>query len=460
MNEFKNIENVFFIGAGGIGMSALERYFLAGGFNIGGYDKTSTFLTGELIEEGCIIQFEDSTDKLPDKFKNQDNTMVVYTPAIPAHNNLFKYFTDGGFKIFKRAEILGFITNKSTSIAVAGTHGKTSISTLTAHLLKQSVIDCSAFLGGISRNYNTNLIIGKGDITVIEADEYDRSFHFLTPYLALITSLDADHLDIYGSLDNMVEAYNIFASRVREGGSLIVNSKIRDRIKGRGKIPVYTYGLDKNSDFRIDKLRIEKGSYYFNVVSPSGEITDLISNLPGKLNLENTIAAISLASLIGVSDNEIRRALIHFKGVKRRFDIRFNSDEVTYIDDYAHHPKELDYLLNSVREFYGHRHITIVFQPHLFTRTLEHASAFARSLDIADRVVLLPVYPAREEPIEGVSSRIIFDRMKCNDRVLINKEELVDFLASRKLDILLTVGAGDIDTLVSPIEQMLKGGLQ
>lgn len=459
MIEFRNIDSIFFIGVGGIGMSALARYFLAGGFDIGGYDRTRTVLTDQLLAEGCAIQFEDSTDILPGKFNNRDKTIIVFTPAIPQHNSLYNYFVDGGFRVFKRAELLGLITDRSTAIAVAGTHGKTSISTLTAHLLKQSAIDCSAFLGGISCNYNSNLITGRGDITVVEADEYDRSFHFLTPYLALITSLDADHLDIYGSLDNMVEAYNIFVSKISEGGSLVVNSKIRDQIKGQGKTPVYTYGLDKSSDFRIDKLRIVKGAYYFNVISPSGEITDLISNLPGKLNLENTVAAISLASLIGVSDDEIRKALIHFKGVKRRFDIRYSSDGLIYIDDYAHHPKELDYLINSVREFYGDRHITIVFQPHLFSRTRDHADAFARSLDIADRVVLLPVYPAREEPIEGVSSQIIFDRMKCKDRVLIKKENLVEFLSDKKLDILLTVGAGDIDTLVSPLEEMLKGGL-
>lgn len=458
MRELRNIENIYFIGAGGIGMSALARYFLAGGFEIGGYDRTITLLTRQLVEEGCLIQYEDSIDKLPEIFKNSNNTLVIYTPAIPGHNTLYRYFADKGFRIFKRAEMLGLITDKSTAIAVAGTHGKTSISSLTAHFLKQSSVDCSAFLGGISRNYNTNLLTGKGDITVVEADEYDRSFHFLSPYLALITSLDADHLDVYGSLDNMIEAYNIFASRIREGGSLIVNSRIRDRIKARGHTPVYTYGLDENSDFRIDKLRIDRGVYHFNVIRPRGEIPGLISNMPGKLNLENTIAAISLASLIGVSDDEIRKALIHYKGVKRRFDIRFSNKNITYIDDYAHHPRELDYLINSVREFYGNRHITIVFQPHLFTRTQEHAAAFARSLDIADSVILLPVYPAREEPIKGVSSNTIMEKMKCKERVLIEMDQVPDFLSGKKLDILLTVGAGDIDTLVYPLENMLKGG--
>ncbi len=459
MRELRNIENIYFIGAGGIGMSALARYFLEGGFEIGGYDRTSTLLSRQLTEEGCVIQYEDNIDKLPEKFKNRNNTLVIYTPAIPGQNKIYRYFADKGFKIFKRAEILGMITEKSTAIAVAGTHGKTSISTLTAHFLKQSAVDCSAFLGGISRNYNTNILTGKGDITVVEADEYDRSFHFLTPYLALITSLDADHLDVYGSLDNMVEAYNIFASKIREGGSLVVNNRIRERIKALGQIPVYTYGLDENSDFRIDKLRIDRGAYHFNVIRPRGEIPGLISTMPGKLNLENTIAAISLASLIGVSDDEIRKALIHFKGVKRRFDIRFSNKDITYIDDYAHHPRELDYLINSVREFYGNRHITIVFQPHLFTRTQEHAAAFARSLDIADSVVLLPVYPAREEPIIGVDSNIILEKMKCSECVMVEMDQVTDFLSGKKLDILLTVGAGDIDTLVEPLENMLKGGL-
>jgi len=364
MIDFKKIKNIYFIGAGGIGMSALARYFLAGGFIIGGYDRTRTSLTDKLVEEGCRIQYKDDINGLPEEFRESSDTIVIYTPAIRPDNNLFMYFESNGFRILKRAEVLGLITERSTAIAVAGTHGKTSITTLCAHLLKQSAIDCTAFLGGISRNYNSNLICGSGAITVVEADEYDRSFHHLKPYLALITSLDADHLDVYGNLDNMVEAYNMFVLKIREGGSLIVSSRIREQIKS-GKLSIYTYGIDESSDFRIDQLRNEEGTYYFNVITPSGEISGLISTLPGKVNLENTLAAISLATQIGVTDDEIRKALIHYKGVRRRFDVRYNSRGITYIDDYAHHPGELNYFINSVKEFYGDRHITIVFQ-HFF----------------------------------------------------------------------------------------------
>jgi UDP-N-acetylmuramate--alanine ligase len=458
MMDFEKIESIFFIGVGGIGMSALARYFIEGGFDVGGYDMTKTKLTAQLMAEGCHILYSDDPDEVPKEFKIKESTLIIYTPAIYPGNKLCNYYSDSGFNIYKRAEILGLITEKSNAIAVAGTHGKTSISTLTAHLLKQSSIDCSAFLGGISRNYNSNLITGSGDITVVEADEFDRSFHFLKPYIALITSLDADHLDVYGNIENMVEAYNIFTSKIRDGGILIVNGEIRERIKGPSNIPIYTYGLDAYSDFRIDRLRKEKGAYYFNLITPSGEIQDLVSMQPGELSLVNTIAAIALATQAGVSDAEIRKALLHFKGVNRRFDIRYNKGGLTYIDDYAHHPKELDCFINSVRGFYGERHITIVFQPHLFTRTRDHAKAFACSLDVADRVVLLPIYPAREEAIEGVSSQIVLDLMTGKDRILINKEDLVEHLSELDLDIILSVGAGDIDTLVRPIEKMLKGG--
>lgn len=458
MMDFKKIERVFFIGIGGIGMSALARYFIEGGFEVGGYDMTKTKLTAQLMSEGCQVQYSDNPDMVPEAFKSKDSTLIIYTPAIYPGNRLCNYYTDSGFNIYKRAEILGLITEKTNAIAVAGTHGKTSISTLTAHLLKQSSIDCSAFLGGISRNYNSNLICGSGNITVIEADEFDRSFHFLKPYMALITSLDADHLDVYGNIENMVEAYNIFTSKIRDGGILIVNGKIRGKIKGPANIPIYTYGLDESSDFRITRLRKESGAYYFNLITPSGEIQDLVSIQPGELSLENTIAAIALATQAGASDTEIRKALIHFNGVNRRFDIRYNKGGITYIDDYAHHPKELDGFINSVRNFYGERHITIVFQPHLFTRTRDHAKAFARSLDVADRVVLLPIYPAREKAIEGVSSQLVLDLMTVKDRILINKEDLIKHLSEQDLDIVLSVGAGDIDTLVLPIEKMLKGG--
>ncbi len=456
MSIFKDIENIYFLGAGGIGMSALVRYFIFGGFNVGGYDLTETRLTLSLSEEGCDIQYKDNLKYVADSFLNPSNTLIVYTPAIPSDSALFKHFTSGGFKIYKRAMILGEISKKSNTIAIAGTHGKTSISTLTAHLLKQSSVDCSAFLGGISKNYDTNLILGDSNITIIEADEYDRSFHHLEPYLALITSLDADHLDIYGNYDNMLEAFNYFASLIREDGSLVVHNSIRSKIKSLTHVSVYTYGLDDDSDFRIVNLRQEKGAFHFDLITPLGELNDFISLSPGKMMLENTLAAISLATLAGVSDYEIRKALIHFKGVKRRFDIRIDSREIVYIDDYAHHPKELDYFINSVKEFYAGRKITIVFQPHLYSRTRDHAEGFAASLALADNIILLPVYPAREEAIEGVSSDLILDKIQGKNKVVLEKDELIKYLSTIDLDIVLTVGAGDIDTMVAPVEEFIK----
>lgn len=456
MSIFKDIANIYFLGAGGIGMSALARYFIAGDFKVGGYDLTETPLTKSLEDEGCVLHFTDDPDNVPPGFADNKNTLVIYTPAIPKESVLYKHFSSNGYPMFKRAEILGEISKRSNTIAVAGTHGKTSISTLSAHLLKQSSVDCSAFLGGISKNYNSNLLLGSGDITVVEADEFDRSFHFLEPYMAVITSLDADHLDVYGNYENMLESYNYFASLIRDEGNLLVHNNIRSKIKSLSNVSIYTYGLDDDSDFRIINLEVQNGAYHFDLISPFGEIHDLISLSPGMMNLENTLASISVATLAGVSDNEIRKALIHYKGVKRRFDIRIDTGDICYIDDYAHHPKELDFFIKSVKEFYGGRKITIVFQPHLFSRTRDHAAGFARSLSVADNIVLLPIYPAREKPIKGVSSKNILDLIEGDNKVLLDKSKLIKYLEGLELDIVLSVGAGDIDTMVVAIEDLIK----
>lgn len=437
-------------------MSALARYLLKGGFKVGGYDRTRTELTSALINEGCDIVFDDDIELIRPPFRENENTVLITTPAIPGNNKILTWFRESGFKIYKRAEILGEISKRSNTIAIAGTHGKTSVSTLTAHLMKQSSADCSAFLGGISINYNTNMLTGAGNIIVIEADEFDRSFHYLEPYLTVITSIDPDHLDVYGNYDNLLEAFNHFASLTRKEGSILINSKIRNKIKKTGQVRIYTYGLDNDSDFRIENLRTEEGVYSFDFISPFGRISDLSSSIPGRLNLENSIAAIGLAIVAGAGDFEIRKALIHYRGVRRRFDIRFNSAGVTYIDDYAHHPAELEYFIESVKEFYGNRKITIIFQPHLYSRTRDHAVAFAETLGKADNVVLLPVYPARELPIEGVTSEIIAEKINGASCILMDKEDIPAYLRQADIDILLTVGAGDIDTLVIPVETILK----
>ena len=460
MKEFEGIRNLFFTGIGGIGMSALARYCLSGGYNVFGYDRVKTGLTESLEKEGCAIVYEDSVDLIPHESFSMEDTLIVVTPAIPANNKILGFFKARDFKIFKRSRILGMISELSPTIAVAGTHGKTSISTLTAHLLKQSAIDCTAFLGGISKNYDTNFITGSGGYAVMEADEYDRSFHWLQPETALITSIDPDHLEIYGNYDNLVEAFNIFTGKIRGGGTLIANFKIRDKIRVPENTRVYTYGFDRKADFTITSFRNEGEAYYFSVDSPFGKLEDLISHVPGSLNLENTLGAISLALISGVSTQEILKALLFYKGVVRRFDIRINNEKVVLIDDYAHHPEELNFLIDSLREFYKGREITGIFQPHLYSRTRDYAGQFATSLDRLDQVFLLPVYPARELPIPGVDSSNILEKMKNTRKQLLGREELLELIESIETDVLVTIGAGDIDKLVDPIEEKLRRGMR
>jgi len=456
MIEFGKISNVWFIGIGGIGMSALARYFNEGGFSIGGYDRTESLLTRELVAEGMVVIYRDDVEEVPDIFLNRKSTLVIYTPAIPHVNKCLSYYRNEGFEVHKRAEILGLISQRSDAVAIAGTHGKTSVSTITAHLLKQSDIDCSAFLGGISKNYRTNLLTGESNIMVMEADEYDRSFHHLNPEMALITSMDADHLDIYGNYENMVQAYGEFIEKIREGGKLVLNMNIAQNLVKPSGIQVYTYGLEPSADFYASDISIKGQAYHFNVHTPWGRIDELSLLIPGKMNIENSLGAIALVKLAGVKDEDIRKALLYYRGVVRRFDVRINSEKLTFIDDYAHHPQEINYCIESVKEFYGDRMITGIFQPHLFSRTRDHANGFASALDRLDRVILLPVYPAREDPIEGVDSGIIYKRMKLMNKTLAEKNEIAGLIESEKNDILLTMGAGDIDSLVEPIENLLR----
>ncbi|HDZ40968.1 MAG TPA: UDP-N-acetylmuramate--L-alanine ligase [Bacteroidetes bacterium] len=454
--DFGKISNVWFIGIGGIGMSALARYFSEGGFNVGGYDRTESSLTRELISEGIRVVYRDATGEIPDEYLDRAKTLVIYTPAIPPANKMSAWFRAEGYQMHKRSEILGLISKKSRAIAIAGTHGKTSVSTITAHLLKQSEVDCSAFLGGISKNYRTNMLTGKSNFTVMEADEFDRSFHQLSPEMALITSMDADHLDVYGSYENMVKAYGEFTGKIKVGGTLVLNEKIAGRIDLPAGLQTYTYGFSPSADFQVSGISRVMEAYNFSVTTPWGSIDDLSLLIPGKMNVENSLGAIAMAKLAGVKDEDIRKALLYYRGVVRRFDVRISNDKIVYIDDYAHHPCELNYCIESVREFYGNRMITGIFQPHLYTRTRDHADGFAAALDKLDRVILLPVYPAREEAVEGVDSGMIYDRMMLKDKIIAAKDELTEILESLKIDILLTMGAGDIDRLVEPIEDLLR----
>jgi UDP-N-acetylmuramate--alanine ligase len=459
MIDFKNIEGLYFVGIGGIGMSALALYFAKGGYKIAGYDRSESRITLSLIENSCEVTYDDDLNVLPDLFRkisDKSRVLVVYTPAIPAENKILSYFRNNGYLIYKRSEILGEISKNTDTLAVAGTHGKTTISTMIAHLLKQSHIDCSAFLGGISKNYNSNLLLGDSRYTVMEADEFDRSFHRLSPLMAVVTSLDADHLDIYGDQATMIKAYNEFCAKIRQGGKLIVNSRIRKEIVVPEGVECYTYGLNNGADFLATDIKRSKEYYSFNIKSPSTSIEDLHFAFPGIINIENFTAAIAVALMCGVTEQEIRKAVLLFQGVRRRFDIRINLPGLAYVDDYAHHPEEIRACITSVKEFFTGRKITGIFQPHLFSRTRDHADGFAKILDELDEVILLPIYPAREKPIEGVTSGMIFNKMRSGKKRLLAKEDIPGKLETDKLDVLLTIGAGDIDTLVGPIEEMLK----
>jgi UDP-N-acetylmuramate--alanine ligase len=459
MIDFKNIEGIYFVGIGGIGMSALALYFIKGGYTVAGYDRSESSITRSLSAQGCAVSTEDSIDALPELFrdlKDKGKIVTIYTPAIPSSNKVLSFFRDNGYRLAKRAEVLGEISLHTDTLAVAGTHGKTTVSTMIAHLLKQSGIDCSAFLGGISKNYDSNLLLGESRYTVIEADEFDRSFHWLNPLMAVVTSLDADHLDIYGTHGKMIEAYNIFCSKIRKGGTLIVNSSIRHDIIVPEEVTCFTYGADPGSDFHAFDIVHREEYYSFSLRTPDKIIVDLHFRFPGIINIENLTAASAVALLCGVTELELRKGILLFQGVKRRFDIRVNLPGLAYVDDYAHHPEEINACIRSVREFFKGRRITGIFQPHLFSRTRDHAEGFARILDELDEVILLPVYPAREVPIEGVTSELIFNKMKCKNKRLLDKKDIPGKLDIQNLDVLVTIGAGDIDSLVGPIEEILK----
>jgi len=459
MIDFEKHSGVYLVGIGGIGMSALARYFISRGLIVAGYDRTESKLTQELEKEGCSISYSDNPDTIPALFRNpsvKSRLLVVYTPAIPPESRIMEFFRKEGYAVLKRSEVLGEISRATDTIAVAGTHGKTSISTLTSHILRNSGPGCSAFLGGISKNYNTNFMLSESRFTVIEADEYDRSFHRLSPFIALITATDADHLDVYGSYQSMLDAYNEFCTKIRPGGKLIINEKITDRIIVPAGIESFVYGFSSDSDFRIQNFHRENDFYVFDLITPAGTITNLRYPFPGKMNIENATAASAIGILCGVQSDEIRKALETFKGVRRRFDVRFSSPHLVYIDDYAHHPEEIRAFITAVREHFGGRKITAIFQPHLYSRTRDHADRFAAILDTLDEVILLPIYPAREKPIQGVDSSMILQKMKLENKQLFEMKDIPSALDFNKIDVLLTIGAGDIDRLVEPIENAIK----
>jgi UDP-N-acetylmuramate--alanine ligase len=457
MTNLNNIKALYFIGAGGIGMSNLVRYFLAEGKNVAGYDKVESALTRQLNAEGAPIHYEDNVDLIPEPFKNTENTLVVYTPAVPSDHSELEFFRKNGFQPMKRAQVLGEITKTKRGICVAGTHGKTTTSSMIAHLLKQSQVDCSAFLGGILKNYDNNFLLSeKSDLTVIEADEYDRSFHWLSPYMAVITSVAPDHLDIYGTEEEYRKAFIHFTSLVREGGTLLMEHKVDIEPQLQKNVRFYRYGREK-SDFYAQNIKIGNGEITFDLVTPQSVIKDISLGVPVEINIDNGVAALAVAWLNGVSDDELRKGMASFQGAKRRFDFHLKSDEIVLIDDYAHHPEELEASISSVRKLYPNRKLTVVFQPHLYSRTKDFYKEFAKSLSLADEVILIPIYPAREEPIPGVSSQMILDLVTAPHKKLVNYDDLVDVITKEGSDVLLIAGAGDIELLVEPVKNKLNG---
>ena len=455
--DVNTLKSVYFIGAGGIGMSALVRYFLSKGKKVGGYDRTPSELTMKLIEEGADIHYEEAPEKIPGEFKNPESTLVVYTAAMPEDHILLQYFRKHGFTIYKRAQVLGMLTRSSKGLCAAGTHGKTTTSTMTAHLLHQSQVGCDAFLGGISKNYGTNLLLSDSSAyVVIEADEFDRSFHWLSPYATIITSTDADHLDIYGTEEAYLESFNHYTSLIQPGGSLVIREGIRLQPRLQEGVRLYTYSSE-SGDFHAENIRIGGGEIVFDYVSPLGNISDVQLGVPVAINIENGIAAMALAQLSGVSNEEIKTGMASFRGVDRRFDFKIKTDKVVYLSDYAHHPEEIKQSILSMRALYGDKKLTGIFQPHLYTRTRDFYQEFAESLSLLDEVILTDIYPARELPIEGISSQLIYDNLRPDiDKILCTKEEVIDILKKKEIEVLMTLGAGDIENYAPQICEILN----
>ena len=459
--DINRVASVYFVGAGGIGMSALIRYFLSKGKRVGGYDRTPSDLTEALRKEGADIHYTDDVALVADVFKSPEDTLVVYTPAVPESHTELAYFRARGFEVMKRARVLGEITRSARGLCVAGTHGKTTTSSMLAHLLKSSHVDCNAFLGGILKNYESNLMLSDtSDLTVIEADEFDRSFHWLTPYMAVITSADPDHRDIYGTPEAYRESFEVFTSVIRPDGCLLLKKGVRVTPRLREGVRLYTYSATEAADFHAENIVIRDGKITFDFVGPRVRIPEVELGVPVKVNIENGVAAMAIAWLNGVTPEEIRQGMASFAGPRRRFDFHLRTDRVALIDDYAHHPAELRQSILSVKELYAGRKVTGIFQPHLYSRTRDFADDFARSLSLLDELILLDIYPAREKPIPGVTSRIIFDKVTIPDKILCDKRELLDVIARGRYEVVLMVGAGDIDRLVEPVREILCKQIQ
>ncbi|MDR0660109.1 MAG: UDP-N-acetylmuramate--L-alanine ligase [Prevotellaceae bacterium] len=456
------MNNVYLIGIGGIGMSALARYYKHEGYAVAGYDRVASPLAKQLEAEGISIHYTDDVTLIPNQYKSGiDNVLVIYTPAVPSDHSELQYYRNNGYKVIKRSAVLGLIARGKYTLAIAGTHGKTTTSTLLAHLLTAAGNGCTAFLGGISKNYHTNLLLSKSDYLVAEADEFDRSFLQLFPQAAIITSADADHLDIYGTDEEIKKAFAEFASQIKPNGLLAIKQGVNIKPPSNGQT-IYRYSYNNPCDFYADNIRpIGNGHFTFDIYTPNSIIKECTLGIPGWINIENAVAATALALSVGTDENKLKDALASFAGVERRFDVRLNTPTLTYIDDYAHHPEEIKAALSSIQQMFPKRKLTVAFQPHLYTRTRDFYKEFAESLNVADEIILLDIYPARELPIEGITSHIIYDNIINNNKTLCKREELTDIIENKKdIDILVTLGAGDIDRFVAPITDILKERLE
>ena len=455
--ELKDIKSVYFVGAGGIGMSATARYFLHIGVVVAGYDKTPSALTKELEKEGMDIHYEENVALIPAACKDASSTLVIYTPAIPQEHQELVYFHENGFTIEKRAQVLGTLTRSHKGLCVAGTHGKTTTSTMCAHIMHQSHVDCNAFLGGISKNYGTNYILSdKSDYVVIEADEFDRSFHWLRPWMSVITATDPDHLDIYGTKEAYLESFRHYTELIQPGGALIIHKNLEMKQHVQDGVKIYEYSLNEG-DFHAENIKIDNGEITFDFISPVESISNVELGQPVPINIENAVAAMAMAQLNGCTAEEIKEGIKTYEGVERRFDFKIKDDKHVFLSDYAHHPKEIYQSAKSIRELYKNRKITAIFQPHLYTRTRDFYKDFADSLSILDEVILCDIYPAREAPIPGVTSELIYKNLKPGvEKSMIHKEDVLDLVKKRDFDVLIVLGAGDLDNLVPQMAEILK----
>ncbi|MBP5777654.1 MAG: UDP-N-acetylmuramate--L-alanine ligase [Prevotella sp.] len=454
--NIKDIKAVYFVGAGGIGMSAIARYFLKKGLVVAGYDKTPSDLTRQLEKEGMLIHYEENMDEIPHICKQKEKCLVIYTPAIPEDHQELQFFRANGFEIQKRAQVLGTLTQAHKGLCVAGTHGKTTTSTMCAHIMHQSRLDCNAFLGGISKNYGTNYILSDSDYVVIEADEFDRSFHWLRPWMSVITATDPDHLDIYGTKEAYLESFRHYTELIQPGGALIIHRDLEMKEHLQDGVRRYDYSLNEG-DFHAENIRIGNGEIIFDFISPIESIRDIQLGQPVPINIENGIAAMAMAQLNGCTAEELKYGMKTYGGVDRRFDFKIKTDKLVFLSDYAHHPKEIYQSAKSIRELYRDKHITAIFQPHLYTRTRDFYKDFAEALSQLDEVVLTEIYPARELPIEGVTSQLIYDNLKSGvKKELIRKDEVLDYVKNHRFEVLIVLGAGDLDNQVPQIAKILN----